>query len=62
MIQNRQSRSEKFGDLEPLIEEDDQMSFHMTEHEGIRRAEIERIEAKCAQQEEDMGNERIDTE
>ena len=49
MIQNRQSKSEEqFVDLQPLIEEDDQMSFHMTEHGGIRRAEIERIEAKCA--------------
>ena len=38
------------------------MDFHVSEYGGIRRAEIQRIEAKCAQREADIANQRIDTE
>ena len=43
-------------------EEDDKISLNMTEYEGKKRSEIERIEAKCAKQGADMMDERIDTE
>ena len=63
IMQNRESKSAKFGNLEPLQEEeDDKISLNMTEYGGIKRSEIERIEAKCAKQGTDMMDERIDTE